>query len=521
MQTRDEAALLLDAVVAIGSDLDLTSVLRRIIDTSCAITGAKYGFLAVLGDDGGISDYVTHGMSEAIAEHIKGLPQAVGLLGEITHADRPVRVSDVGTHPGAAGFPANHPSMRTFLGVSMRIGGKTFGNLYLTEKRDGLVFTETDEARVEALAGAAGYVIENARAFAVSEMRRRWMRASSEIVERLHAGEVRAAINLLASGAREACDAELAALVAPPAAGPPEVFASDGPSGFDAGAWVDSWRDDIALLGESTPLLERRDADGATVILVWLRTQIARHGVLLLKLPVGRGTVDPWMTEMIGVFADQASIAFDRAQSVADRHELLLVAERERIARDLHDVVIQRIFATGLQLQGLRGRIADPEVDARLGDAVADLDVTIRDIRSSIFELNHHRRASLRAELADLAVSYTPALGFAPKLRTSGPVDTLVPDHVGHQLLSVLREALSNVVRHAGARSCQVRVDTDGETVTLLVVDDGRGLGGSRIESGLRNARRRAEDLGGVMTVAERDGGGTILTWQAPLIEHA
>ena len=519
-QTPDDAALLLDAVVAIGSDLDLESVLRRIIDTACAITEAKYGFLAVLGDDGRITDYVTHGMTAGQVAHIRQLPEAVGLLGEITHARGPVRVDAIAEHPGAAGFPRHHPAMHTFLGVPVRIGDHVFGNLYLTEKRDGRHFTSADAARVEALAGAAGYVIDNARAFALSEMRRKWVRASAQVSERLQSGDMRAALDLVVSGARAACEASLAVLVAPTPGGPPDLLASDGTDGVDVAEWLARWGDDLALLGSSTPLLVRPEEAAGTVVLVWMRTMIARRGVLLVRLPNGRGSIDEATAEMIRVFADQASMAFDRAQSVSDRQELLLIAERERIARDLHDVVIQRIFATGLQLQGLRGHVADPAVQSRLADAVADLDATIRDIRTSIFELNQRRHGSLRAELADLAVGYTPILGFAPRLRTSGPVDTLVPDVVGQQMLSVLREALSNVAQHAGAQACHVRVDTDGETATLVVDDDGRGVHAERVESGLRNARMRAEERGGAMTVAGRPEGGTRLTWRVPLLAH-
>ncbi|WP_235736304.1 GAF domain-containing protein [Nocardioides alcanivorans] len=437
--TPDDAALLLDAVVAIGSDLDLNCVLRRIIDTACAITEAKYGFLAVLGDDGRITDHVTQGMSEEIARHIAGLPQAVGLLGEITHAERPVRIDSVPAHPLAAGFPQNHPDMQTFLGAPVRIRGQVFGNLYLTEKKGGKLFTAADEARVEALAGAAGYVIDNARAFALSEMRRKWVRASAQVTEWLQAGDVRAAVRAAVSGARVACDATMAVLVVPTPEGRPEVLAVDAVEDVDVTEWLTPWASDIPLLGDGTPLMVRQGAGTSTVVLVWIRTMIARRGVLVIQLPGGRGVVDEDTAELVQVFADQASMAFDRAQSVTDRQEFLLVAERERIARDLHDVVIQRIFATGLQLQGLRGRVADVDVRSRLTDAVADLDHTIRDIRTSIFELNQRRRGSLRGELADLVVGYTPILGFTPKLRTSGPVDTLVPDGVANQMLAVLR----------------------------------------------------------------------------------
>ncbi len=516
----DDLAALLDAVVAIGSDLDLRSVLRRITEASCAITGARYGFLAILNDDGtGILDYVTHGMSPAIAMHLSQLPQAVGLLGVITHSERPVRLADVADHPMAAGFPKNHPAMRTFLGVAVRIRGKVFGNLYLTEKRGGATFTAADEALVEALAGAAGFVIENARAYELSEVRRKWLEAAAAVSERLQSGEVDAALGLVVRSAREAGGGTFAALVVPSEDGTPEVLAADSIVDRDASEVLAEWIDapDLASLDPADGMVVLPDGTRGTAALVPMRSQLGRSGLLLIRLPEGRGALQPGTSEMFTAFADQASLAFDRAQAVVDRQELMLVGERERIARDLHDVVIQRIFATGLQLQGMRPRILNPALDEQVEGVIADLDTTIKEIRTSIFDLTNRRRGGLRSDLADLATDYKVVLGFAPRVRTTGPVDSLVTGELAQQLLSVLREALSNVARHSGAASCDVRVVVDGDAVTLVVVDDGVGLPEQRRESGLRNARGRAEQLGGSLTLLERDGGGTRLRWCAPL----
>ncbi|MFS3127116.1 GAF domain-containing sensor histidine kinase [Nocardioides sp. Bht2] len=509
-----DAAALLDAVVAIGSDLDLHSVLRRITETSCALTGARYGFLAILNDDGEVLDFVTHGMSDHVAMAIARLPEAVGLLGLITRSPRAVRLRDLSQHPTSAGFPSNHPQMTTFLGMQVRVRGKVFGNLYLTEKQGGEEFTESDEAFVEALAGAAGYVVDNARAYALSEVRRKWLLASNAVTERLQTtDDIGDVLDLVVRGAREASGGALAALVLPTGGGPPVVVATDCDEPGGLADRLAPLTADIDGLLPHDPMVVRRHQTHGTVVLTPMRVKLAERAVLVIWLASGRGSLEPGTDEMLAVYSDQASLAFDRAEAVADRETLVLTTDRERIARDLHDVVIQRIFATGLQLQGLRPRISDDEARERIDTAVADLDTTIRDIRSTIFELQHRSSASLRGDLIALIKEYTPILGFRAVLRTSGPVDTLVVDDYAHHLTSVLRELLSNVARHAAATACEVRVDADVEGVVLTVTDDGVGVPAERVESGLSNARIRAQKFGGSLSVEPNLPRGTRLRW--------
>lgn len=510
-----DAAALLDAVMAIGSDLDLHSVLRRITETSCALTGARYGFLAILNDDGEVLDFVTHGMSDHVAMAIARLPEAVGLLGLITRSPRAVRLRDLSQHPTSAGFPSNHPQMTTFLGVQVRVRGKVFGNLYLTEKQGGEEFTETDESFVEALAGAAGYVVDNARAYALSEVRRRWLLASNAVTERLQTtDDIGNVLDLVVSGAREACGGTLAALVLPTGGGAPVVVATDsGEVEANPADRLAPLTADIDGLLPHDPMVVRRHEHHGTVVLMPMRVKLAERAVLVIWTPTGRGSLEPGTEEMLTVYSDQASLAFDRAEAVADRETLVLTADRERIARDLHDVVIQRIFATGLQLQGLRPRISEDEVRERIDTAVADLDTTIRDIRSTIFELQHRSSASLRGDLIALVKEYTPILGFRAALRTSGPVDTMVVGEYAHHLMSVLRELLSNVARHAAATACEIRVDADAEGVVLTVIDNGVGVPSDRIESGLSNARIRAQKFDGSLVIEPNRPRGTRLRW--------
>ena len=509
---------LLDAVVAISSDLDMHRVLNRIVLSACEITGAKYGALGVLGNSGGLVDFVTVGVTEEEHKSIGDLPRGHGILGLLIDHPQPLRLAHLQEHPKSYGFPPNHPPMERFLGVPVRIRGTVFGNLYLTDKANGEDFTEQDEMLVEGLATAAGFVIENARTFAQSERRRQWLEASAQIIEALQPPvRVDDALRHIAIGARRASGASVVAVVQRREDGEYEVSAS-------VGAKADQVRDIVTTLEKHIARAEA-DADVVvvsqgserTAVLVPLRAHLAANGVLLVLLDSGRGALENEQAELLASFADQASLALDRAQAISDRQELMLISDRDRIARDLHDLVIQRLFATGLQLQGAQRFAVVDEVRNRIDIAIADLDVTIRDIRSTIFELQHSHELSLRADVRAIADEYVPVLGFTPTVCTSGPVDTAVAQSLGEQLLAVLREALSNVARHSEADAAVVELEATSGEVVLRVADNGKGLPASRHESGLRNVRRRAAECGGAVRLLREEPHGTILEWRVPL----
>jgi len=402
--------------------------------------------------------------------------------------------------------------MERFLGVPVRIRGTVFGNLYLTEKAGGDDFTDQDERLVEALATAAGFVIENARTYAQSERRRQWLEASAQVSESLQPPvRIEDALRQIAIGARRVSGASAVAVVQRQGDIEHEIAASDGVKADQIREIVTALQDHIMNAETAGDMMVVPQGAERTVVLVPLRAHLAAKGVLLVVLDAGRGTLEAEEAELLASFADQASLALDRAQA-------MLVTDRDRIARDLHDLVIQRLFATGLQLQGAR-RIADNgEVRERIDSAVADLDVTIRDIRSTIFELQHSHELSLRADVRAVAKEYVPVLGFTPMVRTSGPVDTAVPHKLGEQLLAVLREALSNVARHSEADAAVVEVvATPDEDLVLRVTDNGKGLPVEREESGLRNVRRRATDQGGTVVFLQEEPHGTTVEWTVPL----
>lgn len=513
-----DARALLEAVVAISSDLDLHSVLNRIVESACRITQARYGALGVLDTVGReLAEFVTFGLTEEEHRAIGDLPRGRGILGLLIERPEAVRLEHLAEHPDSYGFPPHHPPMESFLGVPVRIRGTVFGNLYLTEKRGPGAFTEQDEMLVGVLATAAGFVIENARAFAQSERRRQWLEASVRITEALQPPiETDEALRQITVGARRVIRAAAVALLLRREV-EPEVVAADG---ADAARIPDVVADLAGQIADTEQMQEVAvvpHAEHGTVVLVPLRAQIAPGGVLLVVLEGGRPGPEVEEVDLLASLADQASLALDRAEAIADREELALVADRDRIARDLHDLVIQRLFATGLQLQGARRLALSDDVRERLDTAVTDLDTTIRDIRSTIFELQRVGERSLRSDLRDLAKEYVPVLGFTPLVRTTGPVDTAVGGELGEQLLAVLREALSNTARHAEASAAVVEVEVTADRVLLSVTDNGKGVPGERKESGLRNVRRRAADHGGAVRLLREEPHGTRLEWSVPL----
>jgi signal transduction histidine kinase len=530
--SRERLRALLDAVVAIGSDLDLRTTLQRIVAAACELVGARYAALGIVGPDRQLSDFITHGIGPEQHAAIGDLPHGRGVLGLLITDPSPVRMPDITRHPRSYGFPPHHPPMHSFLGAPIRIRDQIFGNLYLSEKQGAAEFTQDDEQIVVALAAAAGAAIDNARLFALATRRERWLAAAAEITAvllgKVHRTE---ALRLIARRAREVAEADLVlVLLYDVVADRFTVEAVDGPDGSTAGllgAVLDGG--DTSFLGAvTTPrhvLLDDLRAaapwpvavpDGPALVAPLGRSDVL-HGVLITSHRAGYDIRNDDDAALLSSFADQAALALERAQAQEEREQLVVLEDRERIARDLHDVVIQRLFATGMELQSAVPHTTRPEVARRINNAVDALDETIRDIRRSIFELRTPLGASLRADLRDTVQAAAGALGFRPVLETSGPVDSAVPDDVVPEILAVLREALANVARHAKATSVRISVRAADGQVAVCVEDDGVGADPARARGGLVNLRDRAADLGGTFDIRRGDGGGTVLDWQVPL----
>ncbi|MEU8254204.1 GAF domain-containing protein [Micromonospora inaquosa] len=530
--SRERLRALLDAVVGIGTNLDLRTTLQRIVQAACELVGARYGALGVVGPDRLLHDFIVHGITAEQHEQIGDLPHGRGVLGLLIDEPRPLRMPDITQHPRSYGFPANHPPMHSFLGVPVLIRDQVFGNLYLAEKQGGAQFTEDDEEIVVALAAAAGVAIENARLYALAHRRQRWLAATAEITAVL-LGEVRRtdALALVARRAREVAEAELALVLLYD--GDTEQFSVEVVDGADQqahplvgavlpaadtsfGAAVAEGRhdqvDDLAHAAPWPALLHTGPA-----MISPLATAETLHGVLIVAhRPERGGGASEEDLALLGSFAGQAALAMERARGQEERELLVVLEDRERIARDLHDVVIQRLFATGLQLQSA-APMARPEVAKRVNAAVDDLDATIRDIRRTIFELRTPMSSELRTEIRAAIEAAAESLGFKPHLELTGPVDSAVPDAIRPDLTAVLREALSNVVRHSRCSRVDVAVRVDAGQVTVTVSDDGVGCDPAAARGGLVNLRERASRLAGTFTILGVEPHGTELRWAVPL----
>lgn len=530
--TRDRVHALLEAVLAVGSDLDLQTVLRRITEAASTLAGARYAALGVIGDDGQLSQFLTVGVDDEARARIGSLPHGRGVLGLLIRDPHPRRIDDLSADPSSYGFPPNHPPMRTFLGVPIRVRGEVFGNLYLTEKAGGTPFDEEDEAVVLALAAAAGVAIENARLYDSARRREGWLRASADISTRLLAGaEPEEVLHLVASRAREITGATTSFVALPSAPGRLLVEVADGAEADAlAGTVLDVDRTPCGqVLRDGTPVLLAGEAASAALgpqqvgsaLLVPLGTAGAARGVLSLTTPLGHPPVTAVAVEELTTFAAQATVALEVAERRRDAERLVVFEDRDRIARDLHDLVIQRLFATGMQLESAARLVERPEAASRVRRAVDDLDTTIREIRSTIYALTSEpdqERASLRSRLFEVVDAGAEQLGRAPAVRLSGLVDTSVPDDVAEHLLAVLREALSNAARHAHASKVEVVLEV-GDDVLLTVRDDGRGLPADvERRSGLANLAERAAAVGGTFAAGPGPTGGTELVWRAPLV---
>ena len=516
----DAARAVLDAVNVLNSDLDLPGVLDRIVRAACAITDARYGALGVLGEDRTLVEFVNHGIDEPTRTQIGPLPHGRGILGLLIKDPRPIRLERLQDHPSSYGFPPHHPPMTSFLGTPVTIRGTVYGNLYLTEKAHGRPFTDEDEVLVTALASAAGTVIENTRVFSASERQRAWLAASSQMYNALQMPTTTdRAVELVASCIRPACGAEGVGVVRQGSDGP-EVLATDGLPAAQILTTCIEVRDafETAAKGESVPPVTV--ADASTVLLAPLRGHL--YGPAVVVAVVSDLRTARAQHDLLTSFADQAAVALDRAHAVAEHQAGALVTDRDRIARDLHDLVIQRLFSTGLLLEGTRVKATGPGVRHRIEQAIAELDSTIRDIRSTVFQLQPSAAEGIRDSLHAMLAEYTGALGFTPELHTAGNLDTPAPHTVSDELLAVLRQVLSSIARQDEATRVSVEVsveiDADGRRwLELQVTDDGGVL--STTGSWLRNIRERVIELGGTVSIGDRESGETQLTWRAPLDE--
>ncbi len=529
------------AVRAAAAGDTLEATLRGIVEAAVARADATYGALGVLSPDGRRVDrFVIVGMDADTEVAVGRPPEGAGILGLLVDQPVPLRLDDLGAHPASVGFPPGHPPMASFLGVPVRVGEEVFGNLYLTEKRSGGAFTAADEETVLALAAVAGLAIDNARLAEAAERRRAWVQAATEVSTALLSGRgLDEALHVLVRRVSDLSDADGAALFVPREgdAGGLTLMAAAGPASAD-------------LEGVRVPVADthvgRVHRSGVAELLDDVRADppLGRHAEVAVELSSGSrsavvvplgpavGTLmcvrapdrEPFGAEVLdalAAFAAQAAVAIELARSQHRERRLQVQADRERIARDLHDHVVQRIYATALSLDRVARSLqeVDPYAARRVERSVDELDETISQIRSAIFELHDTESgpASLGRRVGDVVTRVTEGSGVVSRLELRGDVDGLA-GALAHDLLAVTRELVSNVVRHAAAGRVTVTVDAGrgpGDEVAVVVADDGRGLPAVPVRSGLANLEERARRRGGRLAVAA-DASGTRVSWRVP-----
>ena len=558
MGTQDRLRGLLRANQAIIGDRGLRAVLEQIVAAARELVGARYAALGVLDRHGGLAEFVHAGMPAETARVIGDLPRGKGLLGALIDDPQPVRLDDLSRHPRSSGFPPAHPPMHSFLGVPIRIRDEVFGNLYLTESDRG-GFTADDQELAVALAATAAVVIDNARYYEAGERKSAWLAATADVTRRMLdlAGEA-APLRLIADHALRLAQADIVAVLLPEGrdglrietavAGPDDRATATrlvglvSPLGTTLSSLVfttgRSIRLDDAKVHPGLPPSMLTDVmDAGPILVTPLRDGDRTRGVLAIARRAGRLPFQPEDLELAGGFANQAALALELAQARAERERATLLDERDRIAADLHDHIIQRLFGAGLALHGVAARLGGDPMRDWVTRVIDDLDDTIAQIRTTIFamrSLGPDTPDGLRSQVLTVVTEAAATLGHTPALRFSGPIDSLtateLPAGLIDDLVAVLRESLTNVARHARARRVEVdlsigepagpgseAVAGSGPWLTLLISDDGIGIAPTGRRSGLANLQRRAERHGGTMSLEGGRPRGTRVRWSVPV----
>jgi signal transduction histidine kinase len=522
---------LLRAIETVTGDLALEVVLRNVVEAAAELAHAQYAALGVIGPDGGLEQFIPVGMDEQMVARIGPLPEGKGLLGALITDPRPIRLRHLAEDPRSTGLPPNHPPMDSFLGVPIHVREEVFGNLYLVNSAFD-EFSADDEELVVALALAAGTAISNARLFQESSVQQRWLEASLEIGSQLLSAAGEDPLRVVARRAIEIADADIVtvALTTPDGAD----FVIEEAFGNRADELIGRrfpLADSLGgrVLAEGAPLLVHGAPgselppthlalvmEAGPLMVLPLRGTGAPRGVLSLCRARGRQAFSARDLSMADSFASHASVALELADSRAAEQKLLLLEDRDRIAMDLHDHVIQELFAIGLSLEATASQLADEEVAQRLRQRVEDIDRTIRRIRTSIFELRGMLSSAadgLRQRVLEVTSDLAAALGFAPHVTFSGVLDVRLTDALIDDVVACVRETLANVAKHARAKSAMVDLSLAGEVLTVMVTDDGVGVRDNGRSSGTANLGARAQKWGGTFALAPGPTGGTTATW--------
>ncbi|MBJ8347034.1 GAF domain-containing sensor histidine kinase [Antrihabitans sp. YC2-6] len=536
INARDRMDGLVEAMLVVTAGLELDETLRTIVHTAIELVDAQYGALGVRGHGHQLIEFIYEGIDEQTRERIGPLPEGRGVLGLLIDQPKPLRLDVLAHHPSSVGFPSNHPPMNTFLGVPVRIREEVFGNLYLTEKANGQPFTEDDEVLVQALAAAAGIAIENARLFEETKTRQAWIAATRDISTELLAGaesgmvyrliadkmlSLAVADHILVSVPEdpEAAVGDVTELLVVESVGSAgnELVGQRYSSAGTASGEAYSRRTPLRFDSLDTKQILSSLPSGGPALLLPLRAAETVSGVLIILRHKGAAPFTDDQMEMMTAFADQAALALQLAEAQRRVRELDILTDRDRIARDLHDHVIQRLFAAGLALQGTIPRTRVPDVQRRLSEVIDDLQGVVQEIRTAIFDLHGGGPTStrLRQRVEEAIAQLANSVDVRTTVHINGPLSVVEASLADHAE-AVVREAVSNAIRHGHAKSIRVSLSVE-DNLTVEVVDDGVGIPENITPSGLSNIESRAHEAGGELTIGPAEGGGTRLTWWAPL----
>lgn len=522
---------LLRASTSVVERLDLEVVLRRIVEAGMNLVGAKYGALGVISREGGLERFIHVGIDHRTADDIGHLPTGRGVLGAVITDREPIRLEHLANDPRSVGFPEHHPSMESFLGVPVRVGDQVYGNLYLTESADG-PFSSADQDLIVALAATAGIAIENARLYDIAKIRETWNATIADVMSAMLEVTGENVLDVIAERVAALIDAQLVAVAVPHGDDQLVLSTVYGPAAAElrgrsyaaAGtltARALRTRQAVSIEGQTeSAMFDWQPGLGPTVAIP-LFAGDEPLGVLTVSRELNGASFTAADLEMAFSFAAQASIALEVVRAREDRRRLETNRDRARIARDLHDHVIQRLFGAGLALQSVSA-IADDELSAAIEAQIDVIDATIKDIRTIIFALGSGERPGvkrLRDRLLDVASDVTDSWPRPPRISFAGPLDSLVSSDLADDMVAVLRELLTNVGKHSGADIVEVSVSIEDDRVDLIVEDDGTGVPPSAPRSGLSNITERASLRGGGCEVTSRLEGGTRVHWRAP-VDH-
>jgi signal transduction histidine kinase len=525
--TQERYERLLEAGLALSSELSLPAILQRIVELAAGVTGARYGALGVLGREGRITEFITTGCTDEERAAIGHIPVGRGVLGVLIDDAVPLRLRDIAEDPRSVGFPPNHPTMRSFLGAPVTARGQVFGNIYLAEKQGAAEFDAEDERALVLLAAQAGVAIQNARLYEEAEARAKRLEALRAITVAILAGtDPGEPLALVARHARELVGADVATIAIPATDRELVVEAADGlgadrlrgavfpVEGSVSGEVIRTGKAVVLADAAADPRVSQPVVGGGIgpAAFVPLAVRGRTFGTLMVGVAAGGTPLREAAVQLLETFAEQAAVALEYARLQRELQRLAVLEDRERIAKELHDGAIQALFAVGMGLQGSAMLAGDDELRRRIENAVEELDRVIRDLRNYIFGLRPGILADRQLDQAlQRLVEELQQRGGVVAVAEIDPAAAAELAGKAGDLVQLAREALSNVGRHAGAATCRVSLYRTGDGAVLEVDDDGRGFDPAQPGAGhgLRNLRERATALGGRAEVTSAPGEGT------------